>query len=800
MEDKRKSQLSSKSAHRSQRQRASAMVHRATDTMTAVKDSFRHSLRELQGGPPPGDFIPYRKPSSGASSSPGDAMSPYSVVDCDVAKRATVRMVEVSERPATAKRTSKYPSRASRPGSRLSLKQLITPPTPTEPVPPLPAGFRKLRLLHPIVTDLSQDMASSLRLTSPILPARLKTPTTPVGWYASRFPIFWRPGSTTENAMPAAADLGLAGGGRREPETVVEDEPEEEEEEEEALPRIEMDDEMGGERRSSEFFSDLEVVAPLRIQRKPIGSAAQAMIPPAAETVDIHAPLVHKEPWHQAATTEAQILTVHRSWQADTPLIAVVCLANTLAAAAFAQGLVPAHSIGTALGQAAPGGRRLAWLTAGFALLAGVSALPAARLAAVLGGRAVFLSGLAWLALWSLLAGMAAVVHGLGGDGMAFLCFCRAMQGAATGVTVPTGHSLLLSRVCWSDARRAVVLTLFYLCTPIGFILGAVMASLFASVASWSWAFYSLATACTSLVVLSAFAVSRAPRAAITTAQQGDAASEPLWLRLDLPGSLLGMTALALFSTGWNQAAVVSFHTPYTYFLVIIGSLLFAAFAYLETRAPHPVLPVAALGTARARLALAYAAAEAAAAGVWLWYAARWMARVWGWPPLHQAAALAPLAISAATATLLAGYALAQKRDMAPWLALASAAATLVGCAILAAAPPAQTYWQSALFSVILVPFGAATAVPAALALLDETTTTTTTAATSSALPSLAFAAAMCALSVAVGMAGALERGVREAGGDVVCGIRAAQYLGLGVACLGVLVTGVLAFLLRFRR
>jgi hypothetical protein len=64
----------------------------------------------------------------------------------------------------------------------------------------------------------------------------------------------------------------------------------------------------------------------------------------------------------------------------------------------------------------------------------------------------------------------------------------------------------------------------------------------------------------------------------------------------DFAGTLTGVTGLILFNFAWNQDAVVGWHVPYTYALMIVGILFFAVFCYIEVNiAENPLVPIKAL-------------------------------------------------------------------------------------------------------------------------------------------------------------------------------------------------------------
>jgi hypothetical protein len=86
----------------------------------------------------------------------------------------------------------------------------------------------------------------------------------------------------------------------------------------------------------------------------------------------------------------------------------------------------------------------------------------------------------------------------------------------------------------------------------------------------------------------------------------------------DFLGALLGVSGLILTSFAWNQAAVVGWSTVYTYVLLIVGTLLLAAFAVVETKfSENPLVPLRGFKK-EAALALGVIAAGWGSFGIWV--------------------------------------------------------------------------------------------------------------------------------------------------------------------------------------
>lgn len=62
---------------------------------------------------------------------------------------------------------------------------------------------------------------------------------------------------------------------------------------------------------------------------------------------------------------------------------------------------------------------------------------------------------------------------------------------------------------------------------------------------------------------------------------------------LDILGATVGITALILFNFAWNQAPIVGWDNPYIIVTLILGTLLFPTFLWIELKvAAEPLIPI----------------------------------------------------------------------------------------------------------------------------------------------------------------------------------------------------------------
>lgn len=724
MDEKRMSRLS----HASEWPRDGAQIamQKVADTMIAVTESFRHHLRNQFGHTP--DSLE-RRPALLARASSSSSIDSH--------KGAVVSFtVTGSESSPEGTFTPRPDCPLPRP-LRLSQRDCDSPRWQGIPnLPELP-GSTPLGLYRMSTRVASEDITIGFKLSSPVLPPCLEMPTTPTDWSAPpRLPTLESPPSSPICEPPSSADLGLNGLERH------------------PVPR-------GYE------YTTITIEPDCASEPEQVGTTIYTAM--------------SKESYRRPVPVRAKLWHAGNLAGTKSLVAVVVCVAYALSAATFSQTLLVGGTIGECLSGDNPGD--VSWFSAAYTLGAGICSLPAGRMAQVFGQKKVFVYGLLWLAVWSLLAALSDHVENGRGSGTAYFCFCRVMQGIATALLVPSGH-VILRQAYPPGAKGDVVISLLGASAPVGFMLGAVMAGLFADVTSWQGSIYFLSIVSAILAALSFLIIPS------TTTQSLGAGEGSLWVRLDGPGIALSVSGLIFLNVGWNQVPIVSWSAPYTYFLMVIGAILLAAFLYLETRAAFPLLPTRVLNVT-ASMVLGLVAASWASFGIWIFYLVQFLERVRGLSALWSSAACVPLAVSGVTASFAASYVL-EERSRARWLLFVSAATLVLGSIFMATAPEVQTYWLNSFFSVIVVSLGIVMTNPAAMVIVGENKP----GDVDEGMPtSLTFAVSMYAMSTALGMAGAVVKKAHGGEGDVLLGYRGAQYFGLGLAGLALVIASALVFM-----
>ena len=218
----------------------------------------------------------------------------------------------------------------------------------------------------------------------------------------------------------------------------------------------------------------------------------------------------------------------------------------------------------------------LTWVVTGYALAFGGLLLLGGRLADLYGRRRIFMAGLVIFAIASFLGGIA--------GNEAILLAARGLQGLGAALASPAALALITTTFPAGPERNrafAVYAAMSGAGAAVGLILGGWLTGSSLDIFGLNihgWRLTFLIN-----VPIGVVAAMLAPRVF--------AESESHPGELDVPGALTGTFGLLSLVYGLSRAAQEGWSDAVTVASLVAGVALLALFAFIETRAEHPLLP-----------------------------------------------------------------------------------------------------------------------------------------------------------------------------------------------------------------
>lgn len=208
------------------------------------------------------------------------------------------------------------------------------------------------------------------------------------------------------------------------------------------------------------------------------------------------------------------------------------------------------------------------WIVTAYTLAFGSLLLVGGRIGDFFGRRPTLVVGLIGFAIASAIGGAAASFGVLVG--------ARALQGAFAALLAPTALSLLTTTFT-DPVERGRAFGVFGSIAVSGAAVGLLLGGVLTEYLSWRWC----------LFVNLAFAIPAA-FAARALLRAGAAAVRP---RIDVPGTLTATLGLFSLVYGFNHAETHGWASEMTLAFLAAGVVLLAAFAAIQRRVAHPLLP-----------------------------------------------------------------------------------------------------------------------------------------------------------------------------------------------------------------
>lgn len=329
------------------------------------------------------------------------------------------------------------------------------------------------------------------------------------------------------------------------------------------------------------------------------------------------------------------------------------------------------------------------WPASAFSLTVASFLLIFGRLADMKGGYPVYVAGLAWLALWSLIAGHSA------NDIM--LNFCRALQGLGPAAFLPSSV-MILGSTYRPGPRKNLVFSIYGACAPAGFFVGIFFAGVTAEYTTWGWYFW-IGTVLSAITTLTSYLC--------IPSDIQEKKNSPVKHKMDWLGGALIVCGLLLFTFAIidSSHAPQQWKTPYIYVLFIIGSLLLLCAAYVETFvASQPLLPSSLFKVPRMPALIMALFLTYGSLGIFLLYATFYMENIMGATPLQVVAWYVPMALGGCLISTFGGFVL----HILPGtvLIIMAGVSWIIAPLLFAIAPEGANYWAYIFPSMICATIG----------------------------------------------------------------------------------------------
>jgi MFS family permease len=279
------------------------------------------------------------------------------------------------------------------------------------------------------------------------------------------------------------------------------------------------------------------------------------------------------------------------------------------------------------------------WPASAFSLVVASTLLVFGRLGDMYGGFVVYISGLAWFTVWSLIAGFS--INPL------MLNVCRALQGLGSAAYLPTGV-MLLGSVYRPGSRKNLVFSSYGSCAVIGFFFGIFFSGLVSQFLYWGWYFWIGAALTTATTIISYFAI---PSDWTEKRKNG--------IKMDWAGAVLIVSGLVLvvFALTDSSHAPDGWRTLHIPTLLAIGALLLGSAIYVEGWvAEMPLLPpdifaVKSMVPLNIGLLLNFGIS-----GVYLLYGTQYLQNIMGASPMQIVAWYVPMVLGGLVLSTLGGF------------------------------------------------------------------------------------------------------------------------------------------------
>lgn len=327
------------------------------------------------------------------------------------------------------------------------------------------------------------------------------------------------------------------------------------------------------------------------------------------------------------------------------------------------------------------------WPASAFALVSAAFFLPFGRLADMHGGYPVYLVGLVWFTIWSIIGGFA--------QNSLMLDFCRALQGLGPAAFLPSGV-MLIGTTYRPGPRKNLVFSIYGCAAPLGFFIGVFIAGVTGNFLEFGWYFWIGAMLVSTTIVAAIFAV-----------PNDNEERKAMGIQMDWLGSILIVSGLILVIFAITDAshAPDGWRTPYIYVTLILGTLLLGISLYVEGWvAANPLLPFDLFKVPYLPALFVALFFSDGVLGIFLLYATLYMQDIMGASPLQVAAWYVPMCAGGCMISIVGGYVL----HLLPgtMLMVIGGVAWIGNSLLFALAPEGANYWAFVFPAMICATMG----------------------------------------------------------------------------------------------
>lgn len=322
------------------------------------------------------------------------------------------------------------------------------------------------------------------------------------------------------------------------------------------------------------------------------------------------------------------------------------------------------------------------WPANAFSLVVASFLLVFGRLADIYGGYPVYIAGIVWLFVWSIVAANA--------QNELMMDFCRALQGLGPAAYLPSSL-MLLGSIYRPGPRKNLIFSIYGAMAPLGFYIGIFFAGVTAQFTTWRWYFYigAILTAMTGIVAFFSIPSDIHERRQMN-------------VKMDWAGSGLISCGLILvvFAVTDSSHAPNGWATWYIIFTLIVGLILLSIAVYVEGWvAEAPLLPPSLFKVKHMTPLIFGLLLSYGTLGVFLLYSTYYMTNIMGGTPMQLVAWFTPMALGGCIIATVGGLVL----HIIPGtvMLIISGAAWIVAPLMFAIMPVGGNYWAFTFPSMI---------------------------------------------------------------------------------------------------